>query len=211
MNVTCRAILLGLAAVSLSSAQVPQMIHYQGRVAAGGANFNGTGQFKFSLVDGGPTTFLTLWSNDGTGTDGAAPDNAVVLDVNKGLYSVLLGDTTLSNMTAIPAGVFTNADVRLRVWFDDGSHGWQQLSPDQRIASVGYAMVADMALGVPDGSITSQKLAPGVVQTAGGGVTGWHTVSGGTVQAEPNAGYIATSETRATITLPASEIGRAHV
>jgi N-acetylneuraminic acid mutarotase len=166
MNIICHAILFSLATVSLSSAQVPQMIHYQGRVGVGGTNFDGAGQFKFSLVDGGPTTFLTLWSNDGTGTDGAAPDNAVALGVHKGLYSVLLGDTNLSNMTAIPSGVFTNADVRLRVWFDDGSHGWQQLSPDQRVAAVGYAMVADTAQTVPDGSITSSKIAPGAIGSA---------------------------------------------
>jgi formylglycine-generating enzyme required for sulfatase activity len=55
---------------------------------------------------------------------------------------VLLGDTTLTNMTAIPPTVFANPDVRLRVWFDDGANGSQLLSPDQQIAAVGYAMVA---------------------------------------------------------------------
>ena len=62
--------------------------------------------------------------------------------MTKGLYSVLLGDATLTNMTIVPATVFTNSDVRLRVWFNDGINGSQLLSPDQRIAAVGYAMVA---------------------------------------------------------------------
>jgi len=83
-------------------------------------------------------TFASYWSNDGTSADGSEPTTAVSLTVTKGLYSVLLG----ANMTAITPSVFTNADVRLRVWFDDGSNGSQLLTPDQRIAAVGYAMVA---------------------------------------------------------------------
>ena len=45
-------------------------------------------------------------------------------------------------MTPIPNTVFANPDVHLRVWFDDGTNGSQLLTPDQRIAAVGYAMVA---------------------------------------------------------------------
>ena len=32
-------------------AQVPQLINYQGRVAVGTVNFDGSGQFKFALVN----------------------------------------------------------------------------------------------------------------------------------------------------------------
>ena len=63
-------------------------------------------------------------------------------------------------MINIPSGVFANADIRLRVWFNDGTHGFQQLTPDQRIAAVGYAL---MAANVDDGAITSAKLAAGAV------------------------------------------------
>ena len=38
--------------VAPSAAQVPQILNYQGRVAVDGTNFDGTGQFKFALVDG---------------------------------------------------------------------------------------------------------------------------------------------------------------
>ncbi len=141
--------------------QVPQLINYQGRVTVGGTNFNGTGQFKFRLLDpAGPDSY---WSNDGSGTEGEEPDTAVSVTVTKGLYSVLLGDTTLPNMTAIPAAVFNNSDVWLRVWFDDGVNGFQLLSPDQRIAAVGYAM---MAANVSDGAITTAKIAAGAVGSA---------------------------------------------
>jgi formylglycine-generating enzyme required for sulfatase activity len=119
-------------------AQVPQIINYQGRVAVGSppVNFDGSGAFKFALVNADSTT--SYWSNDSTSTAGSQPTAAVTLPVTKGLYSVMLG----ANMTPISATVFANADVRLRVWFDDGVNGVQLLTPDQRIAAVGYAMVA---------------------------------------------------------------------
>ena len=144
-----------LSLIQLASAQVPQMINYQGRVAVGdpAVNFDGTGEFKFALVNGDGSA--SYWSNDGTSTDGSEPTAAVSLPVTKGLYSVLLG----ANMTAIPNSVFANSDVRLRVWFNDGTNGSQLLTPDQRIAAVGYAMVAST---VADGAITSDKLASGL-------------------------------------------------
>ena len=37
-------------------AQVPQALNYQGRVAVGAVNFDGTGQFKFALVNSTGTT-----------------------------------------------------------------------------------------------------------------------------------------------------------
>lgn len=149
-------------------AQVPQILNYQGRVAVGSpaVNFDGSGTFKFALVNTDGTT--SYWSNspDTTPADGV-PDTAVTLTVTKGLYSVLLGDTTLTNMTAIPLTVFANADVRLRVWFDDGTaNGSQLLTPDQRIAAVGYAMVAGgLAPGatIPTSSITGTIPASQVV------------------------------------------------
>ena len=155
------AAVLSLLAVYRVEAQVPQLINYQGRVVVGSTNFNGSGQFKFALVD--TTGATTYWSNDGTSTAGAPPTAAVQLTVTQGLYSVQMGDSTLANMTAIPVSVFNNGDVRLRVWFNDGSHGFQQLSPDQRIAAVGYAM---MAANVPNGAITSAQIANGAVGTA---------------------------------------------
>src|SRR5258708_4755184 len=118
------------------SAQVPYLINYQGRVVVGTTNFNGAGSFKFALVNTNGT--VTFWSNDGTSSAGSQPTSAVPLTVSTGLYSVLLGDITLANMTTVPASVFGNADVRLRVWFNDGSNGFQQLTPDQRLASNGY-------------------------------------------------------------------------
>lgn len=163
MKSSCLRLFLLLAFVFAGAgfAQVPSTLNYQGRVAVSGVNFTGTGLFKFALVNG--TGSQTFWSNDGTSNAGSQPTASVSIPVSSGLYSVQLGDTTLANMTAVPAGVFANADVKLRVWFSDGVNVFQLMTPDQKIAAVGYAM---MAATVPDGSITAAKLAPGV---GGGG------------------------------------------
>ena len=150
---------LGLFAAFAASAQVPQIINYQGRITVSGTNYDATGSFKFALVNTAGT--VNYWANDGTAS--GQPATGVALTVSKGLYSVLLGDTTVSGMTtAIGSTVFNNSDVRLRVWFSDGS-GYQQLSPDQRIAAVGYALVASTVF---DGAITTAKLAAAAVTPA---------------------------------------------
>lgn len=154
------ATLLATGLLSLS-AQVPQLIQFQGRIAVGTHNFEGSGQFKFALVNADGST--TYWSNDGSSSNGGEPATAVSLSVVKGLYSVLLGDANLPNMTLVPNSVFNHGDVHLRVWFNDGVNGFHLLTPDQRIAAVGYAM---MAANVPDGSISSAKIAPGAVGVA---------------------------------------------
>jgi hypothetical protein len=120
-------------------AQVPQLLNYQGRVTTGGTNFDGTAQFKFALVNAAGST--NYWSNDGRVL--GQPETSVTLTVTKGLYSVILGDTSVSGMTySVSPLIFTNLDVRLRVWFNDGAAGFQQFAPDQRITAVGYALVA---------------------------------------------------------------------
>ena len=179
MNIThlrlaALAVVLALHTPTLR-AQVPQLVNYQGRVAVGAppVNFDGTGQFRFALVNAAGTT--TFWSNDGTSTAGSQPTAAVALTVTKGLYSVLLGDTAPPlSMTAIPASVWANPDVRLRVWFNDGTNGSQLLSPDSRLAPNGY--IADGSVSsaaIATGAITSTKIAAGAVtntQLAAGAV-----------------------------------------
>jgi hypothetical protein len=136
------ALLACLSSLSTFS-EVPQLMNYQGRIQIGPANFDGVGQFKFALVNANGTT--TLWSNDGTSVSGSEPGTSVALPVIKGLYAVMLGDTTRPNMSALPGGAFSGGDVYLRVWFNDGQAGSQQLRPDQRIASVGFALQAGSA------------------------------------------------------------------
>ena len=165
-------------AVPLRS-QVPPLLNYQGRVTANGTNFSGPGQFKFALVNGAGT--LSFWSNDGTSNGGGAPNSPVTLPVSNGLFTVMLGDTNLAQMTvAIPLNTFTNPDVRLRLWFNDGVTGFQQLAPDQRLGSVGYAMQsasAALALGVAPGGVSNTMLQNSTVTvTAGAGLSGGGSV-----------------------------------
>ncbi len=177
-NFTAFAILGLLAAgtpLNTTSAETPGILNYQGTINADGTPFTGTGSFKFALVDSTGTT--THWSHDGTSANGSEPTSSISLEISGGRYAVALGDTTVLNMTEIiPIDVFAdNSDVRLRLWFDDGTNGSQLLSPDHRIASVGYAMVAGQALGVSDssittasisdGSITADDLAPGAIHS----------------------------------------------
>ena len=156
---------------------------------------------------GSNVVIRTLWSNNGTSTNGSQPTASVGLPVTKGLYSVLLGDTTLANMAALPATVFTNGAVLLRVWFNDGVSGFQQLSPDQRLAAVGYAIMAGT---VPDGSITTSKIAPGAVGTAQlapgvGGLLSTQIPSTTNIQTTANSFYILTNGSSASgLTLPAN-------
>ena len=214
------ALILMVTATGLR-AQVPQLLNYQGRVAVGNppVNFNGSGSFKFALVQGeGPTL---LWKNDGS-TGNTEPSAAVSIPVVKGLYSVLLGDTSLgANMSPIPPTVFTNSDVRLRVWFNDGVNGTQLLSPDQRITAVGYALMAE---NIPDGVVTSAKLADNAVTNSklaagavgssqlspnlANGIVPWQVASGTSQTATANSGYLLTNAAQSVVTLPtAANVG----
>ena len=230
MKLTSIRRLLAAAFLSLAvtaAAQVPNILNYQGRIAVRGVNFDGTGQFKFALVDGGTTTmpetrtatgtavvtsgfvtsinltdggagytsapvvnitggggsgaaatatmsggavtgltitspgsgygsaptvtiasppaaspttaYVTYWSNDGTSVAGSEPTAAISLPVSKGLFSVGLGDNSLVHNESLNPNVFDNPDLRLRIWFNDGTRGWQKLSPDSRITPVAKA------------------------------------------------------------------------
>jgi hypothetical protein len=121
-------------------AAVPQQLNHQGRVAVNGVNFEGNGQFKFALVNANGS--VSYWSNDGTSSAGSEPTLPVTLPVTKGLYSVLLGNTALANMTALLPSALDADDVRLRIWFNDGSRGFQLITPDQRLAAAPYALLA---------------------------------------------------------------------
>lgn len=142
---TIRTMLIILAAVLMVSvcraADVPQNINYQGKVSVGASPFTGVGQFKFALVDAAGTT--STWSNNGTSIAGSEPTAAVSLNVASGIFSVRLGDTSYPNMTQpITPTVLKSGDVWLRVWFNNGTQGFQKLGPDQKLSSAPYALVA---------------------------------------------------------------------
>lgn len=160
-NSRAHGLLLGLLFIACSFggmlfqmiAQVPALVNYQGKIAVGTTSFDGTGQFKLALVNSDAST--TYWSSAPDGDSDGEPDQSISVTVSSGLYSILLGDTSISNMGALPVTVFNNSEVYLRVWFNDTVNGFERLQPDQRMVSVGYAMTAG---NVPDGVISSGKL-----------------------------------------------------
>jgi hypothetical protein len=147
----------GPASVALSA---PTTLAYQGQVQVNRRPFTGAGQFKFAIVDAGG---FSVWTNDGTHLGRALqPDSAVSLSVAAGLFNVLLGDTTLPNMTQpITSGVFLAPSRALRVWFNDGLNGFQQLAPDVALAAVPYALNAQTLDGLDSGAFLTQYVADG--------------------------------------------------
>ena len=164
---------------------VPQLLNHQGRVAVNGVNFVGNGQFKFALVNATGST--TYWSNDGTSSAGSQPTDSVTLAVTKGLYSALLGDTTLANMTVLPLSAFEVNDVRLRIWFNDGSRGFQLITPDQRLAATPYALLAAQSTSATG---FTGSLAGDVIGTQGN-----TTISAATVTGKALTGYVSSAGT----------------
>lgn len=155
-------------------AEIANRLPHQGRVVVDGVNFDGTGQFKFLLyVDNELGPPAPVWSNAETQpTDLTEPSSAVSLTVTKGLYSIFLGDTGVPNMEALPESIEPPEDffLYLRIWFDDGVHGFQQLSPDQLVGSAAFALharsVTSGGVGssaLADGSVTEDHLADGAV------------------------------------------------
>jgi hypothetical protein len=127
------------AAPTAPQAGAPSVVSYQGQVSVGGTPYAGpTGYFKFAILDG---TSAVQWSN--APMSGGQPNAAVSLTVSNGLFSVLLGDTSLANMIALPAAAFSGTERYLRVWFSSDGATFTLLTPDRRIAAVPYALQAE--------------------------------------------------------------------
>lgn len=174
---------LALSIAPLAGQTVPQTLNHQGRVTVDGVPFHGTGHFKFAIVTAGGA--LSRWSNDGSSQNGLEPAKAVDLQVSNGSYSLRLGDSSMPNMQPVPPAVFSeDADLLLRIWFDDGVHGSKALSPDLPIASVGFAMMAAQANSLaPAAAINPAVLAAnpvaGQVLSYDGQAMVWQNPAGG--------------------------------
>ena len=142
---------------ALRADAVPPTLNYAGQVAVNGQAFDGQGLFKFALVNAEGNA--SHWSNDGTSAEGSEPQDSVSVSVNGGLYSILLGNSAIHGMSALDPAIFQqHPNLRLRVWFNDGVNGFQQLSPDRPFASVPYAFSAGSA-PIANGSISRSMLA----------------------------------------------------
>ena len=113
-------------------------VNYQGRLADHSGNpLDGTYGMAFSLWDAATGGNL-VWG----------PESYAAVPVSQGLFSVGLGSQTSGG---IPTNVW-NGDRYLQI-----TVGGETLAPRELIRAV---PIAGMALTVPDGAITSSKLAP---------------------------------------------------
>jgi hypothetical protein len=147
-------------------------------------------------------SYTTFWSNDGTSVTGSPPVSAVSVGVTNGLFTVVLGDATLANMTTISASLFTQPNLQLQIWFNDGMNGFAALSPVQNLTPTPYAVQAMNAntasnlLGaLPSsqlsGAIANSQLANNsITVNAGSGMSGGGPVALGSSTTLNNAGVL---------------------
>ena len=116
-------------------------INYQGRLADSSGNpLSGSYNLQFAIYDA-PTGGSRIW----------APENHLGVPVADGLFSVDLGSQTTGG---IPTSTW-NGDRYLEITVNG-----EPLTPRELIRSV---PIAGMALTVPDGTITTDKIADGAV------------------------------------------------
>ena len=148
-------------------------------------------------------SYTTYWSNDGTSVAGSEPSAAVNVAVSNGLFTVVLGDTTVANMAAISASLFAQPNLQLRIWFNDGVHGSAALSPVQNLTPAPYAVQAmnansasnllgTLPVAQLNGTVENNQLAnSSLTVNAGTGLSGGGTVALGGTTTLNNAGVTA--------------------
>jgi hypothetical protein len=105
-------------------------------------------------------------------------------------------------MGALNRQIFEEYGLKLRIWFDDGVHGFQQISPDQELAAVPYSFHAQQSL-VADGF--SGQLAGDVT-----GTQGETSIADAIVTSKRLSGYVATTGALSSEDSLLSAIGKLH-
>ena len=122
-------------------------IAYQGRLAdAGGSPLTGTYSIIFRLYNAA-SGGAPLWEEQWTGQNG--------VQVSDGLFNVMLG-----SLTPIPQAVVTGNNT---LWLGITVGTDDEMAPRVQLGSVPFAV---QALTVPDGSVTTAKLADAAVTKA---------------------------------------------
>ena len=164
-----------------SPADPPATLDYQGKILISDLPLTGTGYFKFALANSGGTS--NYWSNDGTSP--GEPGGSVTGTVYNGVFSVTLGD---SSMSAIDTSIFNaGVDLYLRTWFSEDNSAFDEMLPAQPLSSVAYALNANQVDGMDASEIiqtatNSVVLSGDVTGPAGNNQIGTNTVGTSEIQ-----------------------------
>jgi hypothetical protein len=144
------------------TAQVPQLINYQGRIDSAAVVVNGQRSVTFSIYDVS-TGGTALWTE-------TQPN----VSITSGIFGVLLG-----SVTPFPAALFTATGDR---YIGTSIAGSAEMTPRFRITSTPYSLrsaqadvVADNSVStakIADGAVTQSKLGPGISLPPGGAAGG---------------------------------------
>jgi hypothetical protein len=136
------ALLSGTAFAAEDPPMDPLIINFQGRIEVNDVGYSGTSWFAFTIGNEGITE--SYWH-------GKAQTTCM-----SGIYNILLGKDTDEALTS---DIFNqNTDLYMRVAFTNvtaGDSGWEQLTPDQQITGVAFAVNADLLDGLesPDSDL----------------------------------------------------------
>jgi len=151
---------LALAGVIAHAQSAPMMVHYQGRLTQpnGLPLTSPTASVAFEIfpsASGG----TRLWP-----PAGPLSSYTVVLR-NGGIFSVMLGDTSIPGMPALTQSVFQQGIAYLQISIAGTAVGPRQpaVGPRQPIVSVPWSILSQQATTVADGAISTPKLADGAV------------------------------------------------
>jgi protein-disulfide isomerase len=116
-------------------AEDSSVLNYQGRVSVLGKPYSGRGHFCFAILDGAGEM---AWASGPFPLQRTTnlPPGVVSLTVSNGLYAVRLGDTAAGMPALDVPTLATTFAPKLRIWFNDGTNGWQQAGNDVSLASV---------------------------------------------------------------------------
>jgi microcystin-dependent protein len=130
MRLRSRILFIACLFTLLLASSVPQIITFQGRLMSNGSAVTGTKNMRFAIVD-----------NSGNVKWQSHASNTVAVTVNNGIYTVKLGDTSITNMSALALGQLDQQiTLNVRVWVEG-----EQLSPDIYLSAVPYALLAKEA------------------------------------------------------------------
>jgi parallel beta helix pectate lyase-like protein len=136
-------VILLLLAINVYAADYV-MFNYNGQIKVQGSGYTGSGLFKFAIINNSGSK--TLWSNDMSSSAASEPSSYLSIGVDNGIFNVMIGDPD-TGMSPINRSVFNyDGKIKLRIWFSDGTHGFQRLNPDHRLVNtdlLGYSTGSD--------------------------------------------------------------------